>query len=227
MIALWVTLLAAEPELVELVRAHCLECHDETHDLDLRTLPAPEDSSAWRSIYQQVYAQRMPPPKEGQVEERFPLDPAVRRRILTLIAPLLARAAPARPPAPRMLRPAEWDAVALEVAGAFGVELSRFFMVPYSGAGGADPVANRWFLERRAQVACAELAEKAPNRPEVGALFAAVFQAPADPATLAAAEAVERRAAADERGEADPWIAVCTFFLTHPRLLFSLAPEAR
>jgi hypothetical protein len=81
-------------DLAQIIHKSCGPCHKSSEDiLDLSSLPAESDGRTWMKILDMVESNKMPPPARfGPIEKRFPLDPAVRSKLIEEVSRILGAA---------------------------------------------------------------------------------------------------------------------------------------
>lgn len=241
-------------KITKITGEHCVRCHNEDGAaFDLTHLPDKDARQKWMAMWQMVDANKMPPPpRAGQ--PRTELDPMVRSQLLDSIAELLGDALDGKK-RPGHLSLKDWRAVVHEVASmlptdkvddlvdsAFRVEAIEPLGFPSLTP--LDHVA----MERAAYDTCKAIAEhdvaapRASRRFQIPSersatlgdraidklvveLFTAVHARTPTPADRADGKALARTIMATD-GARTAWEALCTTYLTGPRLLYMTTLEA-
>ena len=215
--------------LDELMTAHCKGCHDHSHVLDFTTLPGAGDHRQWATILDELSAQTMPPPSKKTVAGRFPLDPATRAEMARMITELAGDAADFHPGA-RFLSPAAWSKAAARVAAP---TLTDKQLEPLIGdVAGATPsttgrlrlmsAAMQLAIDRASAAVCQALADdrSAAARDAAITLLETSLFGEARPKQVARGAALYDRLLARLKDPKRTWTAVCTVYLSGPRLLY-------
>jgi hypothetical protein len=232
---------AVPPRLSALIREHCVRCHDDRNDLDLRTLPVETDTVRWSKMLEMVESSRMPPPvRSGAIERRFPLDPSSRQELVDAIHHLLgAKSDP--PPDARRMPYTVWATVVTALArpaltpsqvSATLAEYGFYTAVP-------DPITpqDQVSLTRAGEAVCRQVArvEAANPRTLLGRIASRGRPGPREADELVTAlylRAIGDRPPPPELEDGrkllarvttrwpEPWIALCVSLLSGPRLLY-------
>jgi hypothetical protein len=232
------------PGLQQLIATHCTRCHNETHTLNLKKLPAANDRATWALLLDEVSSGSMPPPKEDEaIVDRFPLDPSVRAEIVRMLEPL---AAAEHVPSARFITNGAWIKAATRLAGNL-LEAKQVGKLA-SGLGGAELGAagrGRNFsaeqqleLDRASIAVCGAIA--AAPAPSGSAAGPSVVPAESTPAARKASiELIEQRLfgisrpaevkrsaarydrfLAHTKDAKQAWTMLCTLYLSGPRLIY-------
>ncbi|HKE18375.1 MAG TPA: hypothetical protein VKB80_26035 [Kofleriaceae bacterium] len=228
----------------ELIAAHCIRCHDSSHAIDLTTPPPPGRRSTWMRILAEVKSGRMPPADRRSIAGRFPLDPEPRADLVAGIESMLGASVDPEPPA-RFLAPQTWAALAIGLAApVLGDAAAKEMVVPVvdqapsrDGRLRGMSSALQIRIDRASQDLCRGIAGAeralAPDRrtlfprgtapaelsASVGALEARLFGGASSAAVRRGVD-LHRRLLRRTRDPSRAWIALCTIYLSGPRLWF-------
>jgi hypothetical protein len=230
--------------------AHCVRCHDGDTSFDLREPPPLTESRRWTKILQMVEEAKMPPAKEnGTIAERFPMDPAVRAKLIEALTTLLGDELKIRARAQHLSSPA-WRNIVDELGQRVGLtDLPKRLDAPFDADSPPRfllPTYVLWLRETSFK-ACAQASEaelgrvpaqrklipgSAPasrrgivtagpwRREAVSSLHGLVFgEAPGD-AALRKDVALLDRAQRASGSWVDGWTALCAIYLSGPRLQY-------
>jgi hypothetical protein len=241
------------PEPVAKVVADvCVECHDSSNVLDLEKLPPPSKVEVWMTILTKVSDSTMPPPEEGNVADRFPIDPSVRSRFVTGVRKMLGPALD-KPVPPRRMEHKVWVSVAHMVAdevvgaekvngilepiiqkdGFFAKLPPRGFPPPYTVAiGRASNALCREVAQADASAggevygitAGGDWSKKDKSR-AVTALWRAVYQQKPSESELSAAIGLLDEFHQVTEDWKESWAALCSTKLSGPMLFFGAFTE--
>jgi hypothetical protein len=230
------------PELVHLVQQSCAGCHDARHILNLQALPPQSDKKTWNEMLEMVQSFRMPPAKKsGSPSARFPLDPAVRERLIVAIQRFIGQTEEVPPP---HISSQVWSAIVGELASGLIPPQRLEALVGDVGFVMSERIlpSEVVFLGHTAQQICSELVRADLRQPParrrftsrlepsghsagapadlVGVLYRAVHgEAPSADELAAGAELFEQ-VLAETRSRRTAWIALCASYLAGPRLLY-------
>lgn len=233
------------PDRVQaLIAAHCARCHDSSHAIDLTTSPPPDRRNTWMRILAEVKSGRMPPADRRSIAGRFPLDPEPRADLVAGIESMLGDAVDPEPPA-RFLGPQTWAALAIGLAApVLGDAAAKSLVVPVldqapsrDGRLRGMSTALQVRIDRASRDLCLGIASAeralAPARrtlfprgtapAELAASVAALEARLFGGASIAAVQRgvdLHRRLLLRTRDPSRAWIALCTIYLSGPRLWF-------
>jgi hypothetical protein len=237
----------------KIIAARCVACHDGDSVLDLRAPTPADEVRTWTKILEMVESSRMPPPgKAGAPEQRFPMDPAMRRTLVRAVSGILGAAIE---PAPRVrhLSNRVWGSVVRELAGAsLPAERVTALLQPLADLGaltGNDEIApqHQLALDGISDAVCGAVYDAEHRDPAEARGLEAALRRARGPELRRIVEDVERRVllaaspgAARDADEAlvravykktgrarDAWTALCVSLLAGPRLLHTAYVEAR
>jgi hypothetical protein len=219
----------------ELLQQHCVRCHDGRRVLDLRTPPPAHDAETWGRIRTMVETGRMPPYDDARQTPQV-MAPGARQELVAVARSVVAWAHhPLAARAQIDLSPRDWVYVVREVAAPF-VSPAAFDAILASRRDLSGDTRQLWIAidvctamfdadartpptERRfARLAAGPLDDAAVDQVVAG-LHELVYREPPTARDAAAGRAQLRRFESHAHGGSDAAVALCTSYLSGPRVM--------
>jgi hypothetical protein len=227
-----------------IMRQYCVPCHNETHDLNLTTLPGETDRAHWSTILDKVETGKMPPPARQATAVQVPkLDAVVRAQLTSGIRSFFGEIAHVT--APRHLPEGAW----LDLARTFAApsveapKLERMLALRVSlGSERLTPLDVAVLGDAAVQV-CSAVAEadqrlppgkrrffgglgprpsNADLRRAVTALWSSLYGEPPAQADLLRETAQLKRLGGVDGSWSAAWTDLCTLLLAGPKTLYGI-----
>lgn len=221
------TLTGEVPALVaDVIERSCTACHNESHPLDLREIPAGDELALWTRILTRVGDASMPPPDmTGPVTGRFPIDPSVRKSFTASVRTILGGSLDGWEP-PRRTEHRVWRSVVYGLAepslSARQVDAILEPLVPEHGVFAkllprGLPSAYQLAIDRASEAVCRELPAL-----DAGELLTRVYGVPPSSFELNDARELLAQYEAVTASDTEAWTALCSTHLSGPKLFFEL-----